>query len=74
MEELNNKFYILDEKKNGVVDIAKYQSHIDPALLKNVNTMNEKKNIDKPHSLKEINDIFNSLSGNNKIDTNNEKE
>ena len=46
VDELNNKFYILDEKKNGVVDIAKYQSHIDPALLKNVNTMNEKKNID----------------------------
>ena len=33
VEELNNKFYILDEKKNGVVDIAKYKSHIDPALL-----------------------------------------
>ena len=46
VDELNNKFYILDEKKNGVVDIAKYKSHIDPAMLSNVNTINERKNID----------------------------
>ena len=48
VEELNNKFYILDEKKNGVVDIAKYKSHIDPALL---STVNERRNINDDDNL-----------------------
>ena len=44
VDDIKNKFYILDEKKNGVVDITKYQSHIDPSYLNSLNTINEKKN------------------------------
>ena len=39
LEELRNKFYILDEKKTGVVDLTKYQSHIDLKSLNNLNTV-----------------------------------
>lgn len=33
VEELRNKFYIMDNKKNGVVDLAKYVSHIDTKAI-----------------------------------------
>ena len=44
IEDIKKKFYILDEKKNGVVEISKYQSHIDPSSLTNFMKKQEESN------------------------------
>ena len=44
IEDIKKKFYILDEKKNGVVEISKYQSHIDPSSLTNFVKKQEESN------------------------------
>lgn len=59
LEDLKNKWYILDEKKNGVVDIAKYQSVIDPTMIHKLQT--------QPTSKKQDN----SVEGSNKVDVDN---
>ena len=44
IEDIKKKFYILDEKKNGVVEISKYQSHIDPSSITNFMKKQEESN------------------------------
>ena len=44
IDDIKKKFYILDEKKTGVVEISKYQSIIEPSYLNNIVKKQEKIN------------------------------
>ena len=44
IEDIKKKFYILDEKKNGVVEMSKYPSHIDPSSISNFIKKQEESN------------------------------
>ena len=51
IDEIKRKFYILDDNKNGVVEISKYQSHIDPISINSIVKKQEDNNYNESHEL-----------------------